>query len=303
MTDERPAVAEAVRFISLFSGVGGFDLGLEAAGWECVAQVEWDTQCQQVLARRWPDVPRWGDVSTVSGADLPAADVIAFGSPCQDLSAAGKRAGLSGSRSGLFYEAIRIIKEMQSATDAAFPQAVIWENVAGAIASSNGSDFGAVLDALADCGAVVIEWAVLDSAFFGVPHHRRRLFVVAIIDRRAADRCPDPLLPLAAVAPGHCKQDALGVFYRTHGKQDRPEFGRAPALKAGTPVCVVGALVRPRVMTPVEHERLMGWPDDHTRWQADGTEVADSRRYKMCGNGVVAPVATWLASCVNRAMR
>lgn len=167
-------------FVSLFSGVGGFDLGLEAAGWECVAQVEWDPNCQAVLARHWPHVPRWGDVTTVHGADLPAADVIAFGSPCQDLSVAGKRAGMAdGTRSALFHEAIRIIKEMRHATRNAFPRLVIWENVAGALSSTGGRDFAAVLDALADCGALDISWRVLDARWFGVPQRRRRIFVVA----------------------------------------------------------------------------------------------------------------------------
>lgn len=168
-----------VTFVSLFSGVGGFDLGLEAAGWECVAQVEWDTQCQAVLARHWPNVPRWGDVSTVNGAELPPADVIAFGSPCQDLSVAGKRAGLDGERSGLFYEAIRIIKEMQHATQHQFPRFVIWENVAGAVNSTSGWDFAAVIDSLAERGAMDISWRILDARFFGVPQRRRRVFVVA----------------------------------------------------------------------------------------------------------------------------
>ena len=113
----RLEAADAMRYVSLFSGVGGFDLGFDAAGWKCVAQVEWDKDCQQVLARHWPNVPRWGDVSEVCGAELPVADVISFGSPCQDLSVAGKRAGLDGERSGLFHQAIRIIREMRDATD------------------------------------------------------------------------------------------------------------------------------------------------------------------------------------------
>lgn len=169
----------AITFVSLFSGVGGFDLGLEAAGWECVAQVEWDKDCQQVLARHWPDVPRWGDVATVSGAELPAADVVAFGSPCQDLSVAGKRAGLDGNRSGLFFEAIRIIREMRDATAGTQPRFVIWENVAGALSSSGGWDFATVIDSLAELGAVDISWRILDARWFGVPQRRRRVFVVA----------------------------------------------------------------------------------------------------------------------------
>lgn len=188
-------------FGSLFAGVGGFDLGLEAAGWQCGFQVEWDKNCQDVLARHWPDVPRWGDVAEVDGAAIPPVDLITFGSPCQDLSVAGKRAGLEGSRSSLFYEAIRIIKEMRDATDNEFPKWGIWENVVGALSSNGGADFGAVLDSLADAGAVVIEWAVLDARWFGVPQRRRRVFVVAGFD--PAIRCPDPLLPVGPRSGWH----------------------------------------------------------------------------------------------------
>jgi DNA (cytosine-5)-methyltransferase 1 len=174
-------------FVSLFSGVGGFDLGLERAGWRCVAQVEWDPQCQAVLARHWPDVPRWADVADVSGYELPPADVVAFGSPCQDLSVAGKRAGFTdGGRSNLFFQAIRIIKEMRNATGSVQPRFVIWENVVGALSSNQGGDFAAVLDALAETGAVDIGWRVLDARWFGVPQRRRRVFVVADLAGRCA---------------------------------------------------------------------------------------------------------------------
>jgi len=185
-----------LRVVSLFSGVGGFDLGLERAGMTTVAQVEWDKKCQSVLARHWPDVPRWGDVSEVKGADLPDCDLVAFGSPCQDLSVAGKRAGMveGETRSGLFYEAVRIIKELQH--DGRGPTWVIWENVVGALSSNGGRDFGAVLDSLAGLGAVDVQWRVLDAQFFGVPQRRRRVFVVARLDPRAAGR--EQVLPLGA---------------------------------------------------------------------------------------------------------
>ena len=195
-----------MRFVSLFSGVGGFDLGLEAAGWECVAQVEWDKHCQAVLERHWPDVPKWNDVADVSGRDLPPADVVAFGSPCQDLSVAGKRAGFGGQRSVLFYEATRIIREMRDATGNAFPRFVIWENVAGALSSSGGRDFGAVLDELADLGAVDIAWRVLDARWFGVPQRRRRVFVVADL-------------------AGEC---AAAIHTEPEGVPWHPRTGRAP---------------------------------------------------------------------------
>jgi DNA (cytosine-5)-methyltransferase 1 len=176
----------SLRVVSLFSGVGGFDLGLERAGMTTVAQVEWDPKCQQVLARHWPHVPRWGDVSDVDGADLPDCDLVAFGSPCQDLSVAGKRAGMveGETRSGLFYEAVRIIKELQEHDRG--PAWVIWENVVGALSSNRGLDFAAVVDSLGELGAVDIQWRVLDAQWFGVPQRRRRVFVVACLNPGAA---------------------------------------------------------------------------------------------------------------------
>jgi DNA (cytosine-5)-methyltransferase 1 len=200
-----------MKFGSLFAGVGGFDLGLEAAGWECGFQVEWDPHCQQVLAHHWPDVPRWGDVSTVNGADLPAVDVITFGSPCQDLSVAGKRAGLEGSRSGLFFEATRIIREMQHATGGTFPRYAIWENVVGALSSRGGDDFEAVLKEMANLGACHLEWSVLDAQFFGVPQRRRRVFVVAVYDSSIIERGGGQIL---AVGEGRTRNTTKGKSTR-----------------------------------------------------------------------------------------
>jgi DNA (cytosine-5)-methyltransferase 1 len=135
---------DRLTFGSLFAGVGGFDLGLEAAGWQCAWQVEWEPNCQQTLGYWWPDLPRWGDVAAVSGRAVPPVDVIVFGSPCQDLSLAGKRAGLEGHRSGLFFEATRIIQEMRDDSAGVFPRLAVWENVPGALTSTNGDDFEAV---------------------------------------------------------------------------------------------------------------------------------------------------------------
>lgn len=172
--------SQNLKFISLFSGVGGFDLGLESAGWECVAQVEIDIRCQQVLKYHWPLIPKWQDVCDVSGYTLPVANAIVFGSPCQNLSVAGRREGLiDGEQSNLFFEATRIIQEMRNATGGIFPRFAIWENVVGSFSSNEGKDFGTVLDSLAQLGALDIGWRVLDAKGFGVPQRRRRVFVVA----------------------------------------------------------------------------------------------------------------------------
>jgi len=190
-----------VKVLSLFSGVGGFDLGLERAGMETVFQCEWDKHATKILEKHWPHVPRWTDVSTLTGehilAHAPVIDVVAWGSPCQDLSVAGKRAGLQGARSGLFHEGVRIIKELRELTNGKYPRISIWENVAGALSSGKGADFGQVLTEMDEAGACFSEWRILDAQYFGVPQRRRRVFLISVFDSATAARCPDPLLPVS----------------------------------------------------------------------------------------------------------
>ena len=216
-----------MKVLSLFSGVGGFDLGLEAAGMETVYQCEWDKHANTILNKHWPDVPKWDDVSTLTGkhilAGVPVIDVVAWGSPCQDLSVAGKRAGLEGGRSNLFHEGIRIIKELRKETNGQYPRISIWENVVGALNSNRGADFGIILNQMAEAGALVIEWAVLDAQYFGVPQRRRRVFVIAIFDPVLAQRCPETLLPVSESLPGHL----------TKGKPARKSFATKTATSIG----------------------------------------------------------------------
>lgn len=166
-----------MRFVSLFAGVGGFDLGLERAGHECVGQVEIDKHASKVLANHWADVPRHDDVRTAKKwADQNGitgnVDLVAGGFPCQDLSVAGKRAGLAGSRSGLFHDAVDFATHVQA-------QVIILENVPGLLTSNQGRDFGTVLSELDYAGFHHIGWRVFDSQFFGVPQRRKRIFIIA----------------------------------------------------------------------------------------------------------------------------
>jgi DNA (cytosine-5)-methyltransferase 1 len=170
-------VGKEMRFVSLFAGVGGFDLGLERSGHTCVGQVEIDKHAQSVLTRHWPDVPKHDDVTTaIDWADeiglTGNVDLVAGGFPCQDLSVAGKRAGLDGKRSGLFYDALAFAKAVKAKT-------ILLENVPGLLSSNQGRDFGVLLTELADAGYSNIEWRVLNSQFFGVAQRRRRVFIVA----------------------------------------------------------------------------------------------------------------------------
>ena len=173
----RRLFASDMKFVSLFAGVGGFDLGLERAGHECIAQVEIDKHCRTVLDRHWPDIPKHNDVRTaIEFADtiglVGRTDLVCGGFPCQDVSVAGKRAGLAGERTGLFWDALAFTTHVQA-------RWLLLENVPGLLTSNQGRDFGTILLALDDAGFCHLEWRVLDSQFFGVPQRRRRVFLIA----------------------------------------------------------------------------------------------------------------------------
>ena len=165
--------------VSLFAGVGGFDLALERAGVKVVAAVEIDKNARGVLAKQFPNTKLFNDVTTVTGKDLqdagfiPEHGIITGGFPCQDLSVAGKRAGLAGKRSGLYWEIIRLVDELT-------PKYLVLENVPGLLSSNGGRDMGTVIGALTDRGYGVA-WRVLDAQYFGVPQRRRRVFIVGCI--------------------------------------------------------------------------------------------------------------------------
>ena len=196
-----------MRVLSLFSGVGGFDMGLEASGMTTVFQCELDKNCRQTLDHHWPLIPKWDDVSTLTGQYIldhcDGVDVVAWGSPCQDLSVAGKRAGLTGERSGLFHQGIRIIKELRELSNGKYPTWSIWENVAGALSSNNGADFGEVLYEMDEAGACFSEWSMLDAQYFGVPQRRRRVFVISCFDPSVASRSPEKILTVGEGSGGN----------------------------------------------------------------------------------------------------
>ena len=187
---------------SLFDGSGGFPLGGLLAGIKPLWASEIEPFPIRVTTKRLPSVKHLGDISAVDGAKVAPVDIITFGSPCTDMSVAGKRAGLDGRQSCLFYQAIRIVKEMRCATDGKYPRFIVWENVPGAFSSNRGEDFKAVLEAVcsvkgegvsvpeppkgkwANAGNIVgdgfsLAWRVLDAQFWGIPQRRKRIYLVA----------------------------------------------------------------------------------------------------------------------------
>ena len=206
---------------SLFDGSGGFPLAGILAGVEPVWASEIEPFAIRVTTKRLPKMRHYGDVSGISGADLEPVDIITFGSPCQDLSIAGKRSGLDGSRSGLFFEAVRIVKEMREKTHGEKPRFIVWENVPGAFSSNKGEDFKAVLEEVirikeqeapplpppekgrwpyADCylgDGWSVAYRVLDAQYWGVPQRRARIFLVADF---AGGRAPEVLFESEGVS-------------------------------------------------------------------------------------------------------
>ena len=185
---------------SLFDGSGGFPLGGMLAGIKPVWSSEIEPFAIRVTTKRLSKVKHYGDITKIKGNEVEPVDIITFGSPCQDMSIAGKRAGLDGSRSNLFYDAIRIVKEMRCATNGEKPRYIVWENVTGAFSSNKGEDFKSVLEEICkvkyqemsipkptkweQAGTIMgddfsLAWRVFDAQFWGVAQRRNRIYLVA----------------------------------------------------------------------------------------------------------------------------
>ena len=301
--------------VSLFAGVGGFDLAFERAGAKVVASVEIDKKCQDVLAKHFPQSKIMGDITGVTGEQLraagfiPGTGFIAGGFPCQDLSVAGKREGLSGARSGLFWEICRILDETQA-------QGFVLENVGGLLSSNEGRDMRTVINALNERG-YGIAWRSFNSQYFGIPQRRKRIFIVGFLGdsgKRASEilaieesrrwylgtggkEKPKP----TRGTPKRLANDLIHTFSKARRAQNNEDFetwverdftNTLNAFDNATEVRATELVIsqgRVRRLVPIEMERLQGFPDNWTDGQAD------SNRYKQMGNAVSVPVAQWIA--------
>jgi|WetSurMetagenome_2_1015567.scaffolds.fasta_scaffold00049_41 DNA (cytosine-5)-methyltransferase 1 len=292
---------------SLFTGIGGFDLGFEQAGMEVAWQCDNDPHCQQILFNNFninSEKGIYNDVRNVSKLTAGEIDVLCGGFPCQDISQAGHGQGLFGSRSGLWHEFSRIIGEIR-------PSWVVIENVPRLLSIHNGHDFKLVIQPLQEFGYCV-SWRLLDSQFFGVPQRRKRIFIVGSLGNarscevlfeqemcggnpaESKDKGQAPTPDTGAITyennsmirywDGGQISDTLDVAMLTKG-QMMPEKRRMPVVVAG------GV----RRLTPVECERLQGFPDG---WTAG---VSDTQRYKQLGNAVTVNVAKWIGERIVKA--
>ncbi len=319
--------------LDLFSGIGGFHLGFERAGFEVTSYFsEIDKHAVAVYQHQFKDSTYVGSVTDVRGADLPNIDLITFGSPCQDFSLAGKRKGMDGERSSLILEAIRLITECR-------PRAFVWENVKGTFSSNDGEDFAAILQAFSNIGGYRLEWQLLNTSWF-LPQNRERIYLVGYSTTPNGDwggvfpiseSSREPHQRPAEVAsalqhPGHSGGNYRGMnmvaeplkikvankkgyqeaedgdairLYQPNSETQRGRVGKGVAhtLETTGQQGVVNQY-RIRRLTPIECERLQGFPDNHTEYGVYDGEVkkmSNTQRYKQCGNAVTVDVVKAVA--------
>jgi DNA (cytosine-5)-methyltransferase 1 len=317
-----------VIFIELFAGIGGFRLGLEATGHQCVWANEWLEKPRRIYAKQFGEQPDERDIRTVSGSELPEADLICGGFPCATFSIAGKRSGfdLEDARGTLAFEMFRL------ARDRGIPY-ILFENVKGLLNHDEGRTFGVILEILDGLGYDA-QWELLDSKNFGVPQHRERVFLIANIRGKPRPK----VFPIGETGAKDAGEGASGQpeilqFIRRENQFRRFTDGISPTLLAhmgtgggnvpfiharshtqsnmvdrnrqsdyiwtldSTPQNKMGVSLDGksiRKLTCVECERLQGLPDDFTKWMKmdDGTlkQATDSERYERCGRTVTIQI-------------
>ena len=278
---------------SFFAGIGGFDLGFNAVGVNTAFLCENNPYCQSVLASHWPGTPIMGDINMVTADDIPDSMIWSGGFPCQDISlarGARGRDGLNGERSGLFYRFASLINQKK-------PRVILIENVAGLFNSNQGRDFGIILQTLTSMGYAV-SWRLLNSRYFGVPQSRTRVYLCCWLQ--------DPIKAIKslfdtqkAYKPSSERLDFMTEDIHENKYPKVPKVSYCLAATSGrhtgtdwsrTYVVTDNGVRR---LTPIESERLQGFPDDWTN--VGNLSDIDSLRYHAVGNAVSVPVIKWIA--------
>lgn len=308
--DSSNIVNSAYKAASFFSGIGGFEIGFERAGFDISMQCEIEPFCRSILKQHWPDVPRFEDIKEVKINDIPDSTVWVGGFPCQDLSLArmGKRAGLKGSKSGLFHEFARLVGEGK-------PRVLVIENVAGLLSSHKGEDFAVLLSTLAELGYAV-GWRTLNSKNFGVPQSRQRVYIVGCY---RDGRGPAEILFEPECSSRDHKKGGQNGKKSTSPFQDvtGDPSGEGPVIQS-IAYCLYATSARHtgtdwsrnyvcypkhgmvRRLIPSECEGVMSFPRGWTipKSKELNGDALDSARYHALGNAVTPPVAEWLAERV-----
>jgi DNA (cytosine-5)-methyltransferase 1 len=305
--------------LDLFSGIGGFSLGLNKVfDIKKTYFSEIDKYAIEVYKKNFKNSKYVGSVTDIQ--ELPKINIITFGSPCQDFSLAGKRKGMDGERSSLISEAIRLIKQCR-------PTFFIWENVKGTFSSNSGEDFWAIIQAFNDIGGYRLEWQLLNTKWF-LPQNRERIYLVGLLGKGSGQQVfPIPennqrnnkkqlsrkktnkhkcSLPhtkgrrrysvFSNTKKGYeiAKEGDTINFQNPKSKTRRGRIGKgiAQTLDSSSSQCIVSDKIRR--LTPLECERLQGFPDNWTKYGTKGL-ISDTQRYKMCGNAVTVDVVESVA--------
>lgn len=294
-------VASQCAMNSFFSGIGGFDLAFERRGFKASFFCENNSLCRSILSRHWPSVPIASDIELLRTTDIPDATLWTAGFPCQDLSIArtphGRR-GLKGHNSGLFFTFRELLARKK-------PEVVLLENVAGLLNSHKGADFKVLVSSLSQLGYAVA-WRILNARYFGVPQSRPRIFICAWQDspERAAAALYDDVLTIAPrnqragfLEEHKCEITGARVpavsfcISATSGRHTGLDWARSYVTYPN----------RVRRLTPLECERLQGFPDHWAQPASDFVAPIrgfETERYQAIGNAVCVPVAEWIAAKV-----
>lgn len=292
------SAAASPTVVSLFAGIGGFDLAFEVAGASVVMQCERDAFCQAILRKHWPDAKLSKDIKALEPKEIPDAEIWTAGFPCQDVSLARGnhgRSGLKGEHTSLFFDLIRLAAKKK-------PKVILLENVVGLLNSHKGADFAIVISELSKLGYAV-SWRVINARYFGAPQSRSRVFIsawrndykksLASLYENQRGHLPEPPRAGFLRVTNHHTSGAIvpSVAYcvaATSGRHTGNDWARSY-------ISYKAAVRRP---TPTESERLQGFTPNWTLPLATvngDPEAYDSERYKAVGNAVAVPVVTWIA--------
>ena len=301
-----------MKILSLFSGIGGFDLAFRNLGHEIIGACEIDEYARRVYGKQFPGVTIHNDVSTLSPDSLPQFDVLCAGFPCQAFSIAGKRRGFEDTRGSLFFEIARIAKEKR-------PRYLLLENVKGLLSHDKGETFRTIIRTLDEVGYDA-EWQLLNSKYH-IPQNRERLFIIGHL-RGQRTRQVFPLgdydektnRKINYIINGKHQTHRVigtdsisstlqtgdtGLYYisniNANMKQRYQERDNTWTLSTNSNEFGLIDGSRIRRLTPIECERLQGFPDNWTKYGVDGKEISDTQRYKMCGNAVTVNVIEYIA--------
>jgi len=283
-----------MRYLSLFSGIGGFELGLE--GHECVGHSEIDKYAIEIYEKHFSH-KNYGDATTIDARSLPDFDLLCGGFPCQTFSIAGKRSGFRDTRGTLFFDIVRIAREKR-------PRILLLENVKGLLSHNKGHTFYTIITTLDDLG-YDLQWQVLNSKDFGVPQNRERVFVIGHTrgtsrpkvfpfgegDKIYSQKKSDIAFCLDAhYARGTSQRSRTAIIYSHPHGGFKGGKKKLPNLRAHSGA-IHNEILLPQIrrLTPLECERLQGFPDGWTEG------VSDTQRYKMLGNAVTVNVIRAIA--------